>query len=99
MPQTPYLLSGKLRDNITPRANITLTAINERTGKQITTVSNSLGEFAFDAANFEDDYNDLDFVRILSNTTGTNGTDLRLRFVSRGIAQIEEIKAEYTIRS
>jgi hypothetical protein len=86
-------------DLINVRANITLTLINERTGESITTTTNSLGQYIFDCANFESGYTDLDFLLIQTDSTGTNGKDLRLKFISRGLGQIDEIKCEYATRS
>lgn len=100
MAAVPYILSGIVvdDDNVTARANIPLTATNARTGERISMSTDANGEFAFDCADFPSGYDDLDYIRILTNTTGTNGQDLRIRVIARGIGQINEIKAEYTTR-
>ena len=88
-------------DGTTARANIDLSFKNETTGEVLVNnvTTNSTGQFNFDCANFINGYTDGDFVRILTNTSGSNGTQLRLRFISRGNTQINEIDCEYTIRS
>lgn len=98
---TPYLIAGEVLDddNVTPRTNITLTARNERTFEEITTITDAGGQFVFDCANFANSYNDLDYVLIRTDTTGSNGQDLRIRIIARGLGQVNEIKVEYTTRT
>ena len=101
MAAIPYIISGTVLDddNVTPRANISLTAKNMRTFREISTNTDASGNFAIDCANFTDSYEDLDFVLISTNSTGNNGQDLRLRIICNALGQINEIKTEYTTRS
>lgn len=101
-PLEPYLIEVQVLDddNSTPRTNIQLMAVNESTGESITTYTDSRGEAVFDCANFfVSGYSDLDFIKILTNATGTNGKELRIRIISHGIGQIDEIKVKYNTRS
>ena len=62
----PYVIAGKVydTDGTTILANIKVTARNERTNKLLTCVTNSAGEYAFDASNFEGSYVNGDIVTV-----------------------------------
>lgn len=99
MPSTPYLVFGVVYSSGGSAATSNnLTLRNETTNEQISTITNSLGQFIFDLANLKSGYTDGDFIRI-TGTGGTNtGQDLRFKAVcKRDQAQIEELNVKYEI--
>ena len=62
----PFVIAGTVfdTDTTTALASVKVTARNERSNKTISIISNSLGEYQLDAANFSGGYNDGDAVTV-----------------------------------
>ena len=97
----PYTIYGTVLDddNVTPRTGVSLTMKNLTTGETITGSTNSLGQFSINCADFTSGYSDGDYVLVSTDSSGNNGQDLRIKFISRGIGQINEIRTDYMIRN
>ena len=101
-PLENYIIAGRVLDddNSTPRANISLSMKNLSTGEVIYTTTDNNGYFAFDCANYETfGYSDLDYVLVSTDSTGSNGQDLRVRIVSFSYGQVNQLDVQYSIRT
>ena len=101
MPFEPYTIYGTVLDDdgVTPRSGVSLNMKNLTTGETITGITNSLGQFSMNCADFTSGYSDGDYVLVSTDSSGNNGQDLRIKFVSRGIGQVNDLDVSYTIRN
>jgi len=99
MVQTPYIVDITVYDNTdTVVSSITITAYNESTGELITanTVTNSSGQTLMDLANFNEGYNDGDYIQFKASGDGSVGTVLKFKAVCKtDFAQINQLDINY----
>jgi len=72
MTTSPFPLNGHVYDiDQTAESGVTVKIINTRTGEVQTQVTDSLGEYVFDLANFTSEYNTNDMILVQSWKDGT----------------------------
>lgn len=73
MPAASFPISGTIKDLMgNPISNLTVTGINQtQNSESLTTTTNSLGEYEFNAADFNTEYVNADIVSVKTPQTGT----------------------------
>jgi len=96
MPAVPYLVAGKVyqSDEVTASASNVLLLVHESSGETLTVTTDANGNYSFDLANLTN-YSDGEYFKIIATGSTSTGQDLRLRVISRNVAQISEIKVKY----
>ena len=73
MPAASFPISGTVKDLMgNPISNLTITGINQtQNSESLTTTTNSLGEYGFNAADFNTEYVNADIISVRTPQTGT----------------------------
>lgn len=91
--QYPYIIYGTT-SGFTAGNSVIL--FNERTGDQLTTTLNSLGQYIFDCANFSSGWANEDLLRIKVDVSFTaNGKVLKFKAEANSTARINNLIIKY----